>query len=125
MRLLITAIVTTIALSTSVYADPELPAVRKIQFDLDQLDEAGLYGLDDGTRSLSYEFCVPNDLHTIRTVQDIDPTVIIYLQSPGRIGCSPLEVLAIGETYQPNYRDVLTTLASLDAIESIEQFWGE
>lgn len=126
MRLLITAIATTIALSSSVYAEPTKDeATRKIRFDLNQLDEFGLYGPEDGKRSLSYEFCVPNDLRAIEAVQDIDPTLVIYLQSPGRVGCNNMEVLAIGETHQPNYRDVLINLASLDAIDRIERFSGE
>ena len=126
MKLLITAIATTIALSSSVYAESAKDDVtRKIRFDLDQLDEYGLYGPEDGRRSLSYEFCVPNNLEVIETVQAIDPTLMIYLQSPGRVGCDEMEVLAIGETHQPDYRDVLINLASLDTIDRIEQFWGE
>ncbi len=126
MKLLITAIATTIALSSSVYAESAKDDVtRKIRFDLDQLDEYGLYGPEDGRRSLSYEFCVPNNLEVIETVQAIDPTLMIYLQSPGRVGCDDMEVLAIGETHQPDYRDVLINLASLDTIDRIEQFWGE
>jgi len=126
MKLLLTAIAATIALSSSVYAEPFKDDVtRKIRFDLNQLDEFGLYGPDDGKRSLSYEFCVPNSLAAIETVQDIDPTLVIYLHSPGRVGCNAMEVLAIGETHQPNYREVLLSLASLDSIERIERFWGE
>lgn len=125
MRLLLTAIAATIALSSSVYADPFDDATRKIRFDLNQLDESGLYGPTDGKRSLSYEFCLPNNLATIETVQNIDPTLVIYLHSPGRVGCSDRELLAIGETHQPNYREVLLSLASLDTIDRIERFWGE
>ncbi|NEQ42385.1 MAG: hypothetical protein F6K00_02005 [Leptolyngbya sp. SIOISBB] len=126
MKLLITAIATTIALSSSVYAESAKDDVtRKIRFDLDQLDEYGLYGPEDGRRSLSYEFCIPNDLQAIETVQAIDPTLMIYLQSPGRVGCDNMEVLAIGETHQPHYRDVLINLANLDTIDRIEQFLGE
>jgi len=100
-------------------------AIDKIGFDLDQLDELGLYGPEDGKRSRSYEFCVPNDLAAIATVQSIDPTLMLYPQSPGRIGCDETQVLAIGETHQPNYREVLINLASLDTIARIEPFWGE
>lgn len=125
MRLWITAVTMTIALSSSVYAQSADEMDSKIRFDLNQLDELGLYGPDDGKRSLSYEFCVPYHPQAISMVQAIDPTVVIYLHSPGRIGCSDAEVLAIGETYQPHYREVLTDLASLDAIERIEQFFGE
>jgi hypothetical protein len=116
----------TLTLSWPVAACPANDdAIDKIGFDLDQLDELGLYGPDDGKRSLSYEFCVPNDVAAIETVQSIDPTLMIYPQSPGRIGCNETEVLAIGETHQPNYRDVLINLASLDTVDRIEPFWGE
>ncbi len=116
----------TLALSSPVSAEPGNDAVMdKIGFDLDQLDDSGLYGPADGKRSLSYEFCVPNNLAAIATVQNIDSTLMIYPQSPGRIGCEESEVLAIGETHQPNYRDVLINLASLEMIDRIEQFWGE
>lgn len=130
MRLGITALTLTIALVPSVYAQttdtmPMNDPLDKIQFDLDQLDEQGLYGPEDGKRSLSYEFCVPYNQASIATVQAIDPTLILYLQSPGRVGCGQGEMLAIGHTHQPNYRQVLTNLANLDAIERIEQFWGE
>jgi len=126
MKLLMTAIAATIALSSSVYAESAKDDVtRKIRFDLDQLDEFGLYGPEDGKRSLSYEFCVPNNVAAIETVQDLDPTLVIYLYSPGRVGCEDMEVLAIGETHQPNYREVLINLASLEVIDRIEQFWGE
>jgi hypothetical protein len=125
MRLWITAIALTAALSASVYAEMETRPQDKIQFDLEQLDEFGLYGPANGKRSLSYEFCIPNHPHTITTVQTIDPTVILYLDSPGRIGCTSTEMLAIGHTHQPHYREVLMNLARLDAIERIEQFWGE
>jgi hypothetical protein len=116
----------TIALSSSVYAQTYTMNIdSKIRFDLNQLDEFGLYGPEDGKRSLSYEFCVPYHPSTIEVVQAIDPTVVIYLRSPGRIGCSETEVLAIGETHQPGYREVLTMLASLESIDRIEQFLGE
>ena len=126
MKLWLTAIAMTMALSSSVYAEmSETDVDRKIRFDLDQLDDAGLYGPEDGKRSLSYEFCVPYTSPAIATVQAIDPTVVIYLRSPGRIGCGADEVLAIGETHQPHYREVLMALASLDTVDRIEQFFGE
>ena len=33
----------------------------KIKFDLTQLDKDGLSGPDDGKRSISYEFCIPDN----------------------------------------------------------------
>ena len=125
MRLWITAIAMTVALSSSVYAEPVDEMDSKVRFDINQLDEFGLYGPEDGKRSLSYEFCIPYHPQAISTVQAIDPTVVIYLHSSGRIGCGSTEVLAIGETHQPYYREVLTNLANLDTVDRIEQFFGE
>lgn len=125
MKLWITAIAMTIVLSSSVYAESANNGVGKIRFDLDQLDESGLYGPENGKRSLAYEFCIPYIMEEIEAVQDIDPTVIVYLHSPGRVGCDDVEVLAIGHTHQPNYRDVLRSLADLDSVERIEQFLAE
>ncbi len=93
----------------------------KITFALDQIDENGLYGPPDGKRSLDYEFCVPGDPVFLETVQAIDPSVTLYPGSPGRIGCTDDQVLAIGNTHQPNAVLVLTELANLDYIERIDR----
>ena len=124
MRLLTTAIALTIALAPSAFAELQ-DTSSKIQFDLDRLDESGLYGAEEGKRSLSYEFCIPNRPADIEAVQRIDSTVVLYFESPGRMSCDSTEMLVIGHTQQPNYREVITKLARLESIEQIEQFWGE
>ncbi|MBE7380222.1 MAG: hypothetical protein F6J95_002285 [Leptolyngbya sp. SIO1E4] len=125
MRAWITALALTIALLPSAYAQSTEDLFNKIQFDLDQLDEFGLYLSETGKKSLSYAFCVPHNRSMIRTIQAIDPTVIFYLQSSGQAGCNRGEMLAIGHTRQPNYREVLTNLTQLDDVERIEQAWSE
>lgn len=99
---------------------------NKIGFDLNQFDENGLYGPEDGKRSLDYEFCLPaNNATYANQVLSIDPTLDFYERSPGRIGCDETQELVIGNTGQPNFREVLMTLAALDYIERIEPVYWE
>lgn len=100
-------------------------ALRKIKFDLAQISPAGLIGPANGLRSLSYEFCAPATESIIQQLQAIDPNLQIYRQSPGRIGCRPDQVLAIGETHQPRWRKILLKLAKLPYIARIEPSLGE
>jgi len=93
----------------------------KITFDLTQLDEDGLYGPPDGKRSLDYEFCIPRETPYETQVQAIDPSVTLYPDSPGRIGCTEDQVLAISNTHQPNAVSTLMELANLDYIERIDR----
>jgi len=51
---------------------------KKINFDLNQLNEQGLRGPPDGLRALAYEFCIPADPVLSARVKAIDPTVVIY-----------------------------------------------
>lgn len=96
-------------------------ALNKITFDLEQIDENGLYGPPDGKRSLDYEFCVPGEPALLETVQAIDPSLTLYPESPGRMGCTADQVLAIGNTHQPNAVPILMELANLDFIERIDR----
>ncbi len=96
-------------------------ALDKITFDLEQIDENGLYGPPDGKRSLDYEFCVPEEPAFLETVQTIDPSLMLYPHSPGRIGCTADQVLAIGNTHQPNAVLILMELANLDFIDRIDR----
>jgi hypothetical protein len=93
----------------------------KITFDLNQFDDDGLYGPPDGKRSLDYEFCIPQGDTYAEEVQAIDPTVNFYPMSPGRIGCTEQQTLAIGNTHQENFRLVLLELTNLDYIERIQR----
>lgn len=105
-------------------ADGERRAAAKIRFDLSVLDAAGLYGPADGLRALDYGFCIPDRRKAVAGVRDIDARVRV-LRSPGRIGCAPHELLCIGNTHQPGYRDVLAALARLSYVTRIEPIFFE
>jgi hypothetical protein len=104
---------------------PNIEALDKIHFDLNILNEQGLYGASDGLQALSYEFCIPAEEKYAAEVQSIDSTVKISFDSPGRIGCSEKEYLCIGNTYQKNCREILIKLAGLEYIEKIDQGFFE
>jgi len=93
----------------------------KIAFDLSRLNADGLYGPPDGLRSLAYEFCIPNDSEAESEVKAIDPTIELMPGSRGRIGCTARQTLAVGQTHQPNFRDVLGRLAALPYVKRIQQ----
>lgn len=95
----------------------------KIQFELDQLDADGRYTLFQEPRAIAYEFCIPNDRAVIKTVQSIDRTLILFLNRPGQVNCEADELLAVGETRQPNPRAVLIQLARLPQVTRIEPSW--
>lgn len=94
--------------------------LNKITFDLTQLDEDGLYGPPGGKRALDYEFCIPAADPHPQTVLAIDPSLRLYPHSPGRIGCAADQILAIGNTHQPNAQAILMELANLDMIDRID-----
>ena len=97
----------------------------KITFNLEQLNEDGLYGPPDGLRALHYEFCIPGDPVTAAQVRQIDPTIEISPTSRGRIGCTEGEYLCLGNTHQPNFKAVLLKLAKLPYIKRIDQAFFE
>jgi hypothetical protein len=99
--------------------------LRKVTFDLDQIDPAGLSGAPGGQVAVGYEFCIPATPGHLAEVQGIDPSVRAQPGSPGRIGCGPGQVLLLGSTHQPGWRSVLERLAALDYVARIDRFWGE
>ena len=99
--------------------------VSKLGFDLSRLDALGLYGPPNGLRALEYEFCIPAREDLADQVRNIDPTLRVSRTSPGRVRCSKGQYLCLGSTHQPGYRAVLLTLAELDYVGRIEQFYGE
>lgn len=103
-------------------ASPEMRAMNKITFDLDEIDENGLIGPADGKRSVAYEFCVPDNVAMLDEVRAIDPSLQCTLGSPGRIRCARDQYLCIGEG---GTRETLLKLASLDYIARIDPFYGE
>ncbi len=98
---------------------------HKIEFDLNQFDEDGLYGPDDGKRLLNYEFCIPGTIDAVQAVLDIDPTAIIYEDSKGRVNCSENQYLAMGDTFQKAFRTTLQQLANLDFVTRIVEVYFE
>jgi hypothetical protein len=104
----------------------EEEALKKIHFDLDILNEEGLYGPPDGLVSLDYKFCIPLTYKTKEEVSQIDSTLAFHKGTGLKAGCSENEYLCIGNTHQKNYKDVLLELALLDYVKSIDQmFWEE
>lgn len=93
----------------------------KIAFDLSRLNADGLVGPPDGLRSLAYEFCIPSDSEAEAEVKAIDPTIQLMPSSRGRIGCTARQTLAVGQTHQPNFRDVLNRLAALPYVKRIQE----
>ncbi|MGI2029798.1 hypothetical protein [Endozoicomonas acroporae] len=98
---------------------------EKVAFDLTRLDSDGLYGPADGKRSLSYEFCIPAHVNTARQVMYIDPTAIVYKESPGRLQCDEEQYLVVGDTNQPNYLVTLKKLAELTYVTQIQEAFFE
>jgi len=103
--------------------EPEI--MQKIRFDLETLNEDGLYGPPDGLRAMDYEFCIPIGQKYLDEVRRIDSTLTVQAQSPGRIGCGEDQVLCIGNTHQKNFRSVLYKLASLPYVQRIEPSYFE
>ena len=97
----------------------------KLDFDLDELDDEGLIGPPDGKVSVAYEFCIPKDQGLVDEVRSIDPTIAIHAESRGRVGCGPMEVLCLGSTNQPGFREVLERLCELEYVRRIERTWFE
>ena len=100
------------------------PILDKITFDISEISADGLIGPVDGLRYLSYEFCIPANEQAVETIQTIDSTINIYRQSPGRINCQNNQYLCVGETHNKQWKEILLSIAKLDYVERIEQFWG-
>ena len=93
----------------------------KIEFDLNRLDQNGLYDVSDGQRALSYEFCIPATVEAAEQVMVIDPSVIIYKDTRGRVGCTDKQYLAMGDTFQKDYRVTLQQLVNLNYVTRIAE----
>lgn len=116
-----------VLLSACSYLDGILKekAQKKVEFDLTRLDADGLYGPADCKRSLSYEFCIPAHENTAREVLSIDPTAIIYKESPGRLQCGRQQYLVVGDTSQVNYLLTLKKLVELEYVTRIQEAFFE
>lgn len=99
-------------------AAPE-DSLRKIEFDLDGIDEDGLRGPPGGKTSVSYEFAIPNTEKCKEEVRRIDSTIEFMSGSRGRVQAEEGESLCIGSTHQANYQDVLQRLSELSYVKRI------
>lgn len=107
------------------FTNKDEQAEQKIIFDLNILNEQGLYGPPDGLRILDYKFCIPKNEKYKIEIASIDSTIKFY-DGTGFNNCSKEEILCIGNTHQKNFRQVLIKLASLNYIKIIEQMnWEE
>ena len=99
--------------------------MEKVRFDINKLDAQGMYGQPDGLRALSYEFCIPDNIDYVSQVMAIDPTLVVYKQSPGRIGCTENEYLCIGHTATDSYLEILQNLTKLGYVKEIHEAFFE
>jgi len=99
-------------------------AAAKISITLSVLDVSGLYGPPDGLRALDYAFCIPDREDTVARVRNIDKSVTIH-RARGRIGSGASELLCIGNTHQPGYREVLAAFSRLPYVERVGQAFFE
>lgn len=97
----------------------------KIGFDINAIDKEGLIGPPDGKVSLNYEFCIPADNKYVNEVRQIDPSVKFHKKSKGRVGCSKMEWLCIGNTAQEYPRTKIQQLAALPYIKRIQRTYFE
>ena len=96
----------------------------KIGFDLSTIADSGLTGPADGLVAVDYEFCIPDAPPAVAAVRRIDLTARCS-RSRGRIGCGSGELLCIGHTHRPGWREVLHRLAARDDIRRIERHYAE
>lgn len=98
---------------------------RKIEIDLGRIDDQGLRGPANGKVAVAYEFVIPDREAFRDQVTAIDPTIQFMSGSRGRLAASEGQVLCIGSTYQPNYRQVLNALANLPYVDRIVECYFE
>ena len=98
--------------------------LHKITFDISMISSEGLIGNSDSLRSLSYQFCIPKNQKSLARIKQIDPEISCS-SSKGRIDCKENQYLCIGETYKPNWQEILIAIANLDYVERIDQFFAE
>ncbi len=97
----------------------------KISFDINELDKEGLIGPPDGKVALSYEFCIPADNQYVNEIRAIDPSVKIHKKSKGRVTCSKMEWLCVGDSHQENATVKIQRLAELPYVKRIQRAYFE
>ena len=101
-----------------------LDPMRKIEFDLTQLDQEGLRGPPEGKVAVSYEFAIPNTEEAKAEVRAIDPSVQFMPGSSGRVGATKQECLCVGTTGK-NFHGILKRIASLPYVKRIIECFFE
>lgn len=94
---------------------------EKIAFELTDIDEHGLEGPEGGKRRVAYEFCMPSQPGYVTQVRVIDPSLQLFPTVPGRSGCTAEQILAIGHTGLPLWRERLERLSALRYVRRIER----
>jgi len=112
-------------LATGCTADAFRREREKIGFDLAEIDERGLEGPEGGKRRVDYEFCMPARPGYVTQVRVIDPSLQLFPTVPGRSGCTTEQILAIGHTALPLWRERLERLAALRYVRRIERTYFE
>jgi len=97
----------------------------KIGFDINAIDKEGLIGPPDGKVALSYEFCIPADNKCVAEVRRIDPSLTILKKSKGRVACSKMEWLCIGNSHQAYAKVKIQELADLVYVKRIQRAYFE
>ncbi len=92
---------------------------EKIEFDMAEIDDRGLEGPPGGRRRVAYEFCIPSRQDYITQVRVIDPSLQLFPTVPGRSGCTTEQILAIGHTAAPQWRERIERLAALRYVKRI------
>lgn len=98
-------------------------AESKMNFEFSKLYKNGL--IKKRGTSLAYEFCIPNNETYLDKIKEIDESISIYKSGSGRIGCSNNEILCIGETHNKDYKRILTQIAELEYVKSINESFFE
>lgn len=115
-------------LETPVAPEP-LPMVKgnegKIDFDVNSLNEDGLMGNRGGLVSVDYNFCFTSSPENDEAIRNIDPSITITNNPPGGAKCRDGQALAMGNTQQPNHKQILFSLSNLDYVARIKRVWYE
>lgn len=97
--------------------------LKKLDFDIHELDDDGLIGPPTGKVSIDYQFCIPSGEAYLEKVLAIDPDLKQMRKYIGREGCLEGHVAMMGSTHKPRHKEILLQLAALDFIEKIERVW--
>jgi hypothetical protein len=107
--------------TSSADSTEEKQLLKKIRFDIDEIDENGMIGPEDGKRNMDYEFCIPLDKKKKKEVARIDRSVKFFSGPSGRSGCTG-RYLCIGSG---GTRKTLLRLARLEYVQMINPCYYE